>query len=340
MSLSSKRTALAGILAIATAWGTCLVLLVQPSEAQRPDRSSGRDSKADKAAKPATPKSDNLVTKDGVQLYVEYRPATSAKKGSKEEKGQDVIPVLLLHMGKGSGRDWRPLADSLQRAGHAVIVPDLRGHGKSTQVNRGGRTGRIDHATMRKEDYERMVTMDMEAIKKFIIEKNNNGELNLRKLCVVGAEMGAAVAINWAALDWSWPPLATGPQGQDVSALVLITPVYRYNGLSIVNATKQAGVQRNISMLILVGSQDSTNLREAQRLHQTLAKHRPDYSNLPREEWERKQNIFFATPKTSLEGTKMLGERSLGVEKAILNFIQWQLVDKDVEWAMRKRPLE
>jgi alpha-beta hydrolase superfamily lysophospholipase len=216
----------------------------------------------------------------------------------------------------------------------------LRGHGKSTQVSRGGRTGRIDHATMRMADYERMVTLDLEAIKKFIIEKNNDGELNLRKLCVVGAEMGAAVGINWAALDWSWPPLATGPQGQDVSALVLITPVYRYNGLSIVNATKQAGVQRNISMLIIVGSQDSANLREAQRLHQTLAKQRPDYSNAPREEWERLQNIFFATPKTSLEGTKMLGEKTLGVEKAVLDFIRMRLVSKDVEWAVRKRPLE
>jgi hypothetical protein len=134
--------------------------------------------------------------------------------------------------------------------------------------------------------------------------------------------------------------LATGPQGQDVSALVLLTPVYSYKGLSIVNATKQAGVQNAVSLLIIAGSQDSANLDDARRLHQTLAKHRKDYSDAPREEWEQNQSIFFVTPKTSLEGTKMLGERSLGVEKAVLDFIRMRLGDKDIEWSVRKRPLE
>ena len=336
MSLGSKRTGLAAIIAFAVAWGTCLVALVRQSEAQRPERTTGRETKS-KVEK--TKDDDFLVTKDGVQIYVEYRRPIQRKDAPKAEK-EDIVPVLLLHMAKGSGRDWRPLADSLQRAGHAVIVPDLRGHGKSTQVQRGGRTGRIDHATMRKEDYERMVTLDLERIKKFIIEKNNDGELNLRKLCVVGAEMGAAVAINWAALDWSWPPLATGPQGQDVNGLVLITPVWDYKGMSIVNATKQAGVQRAISTLIIVGSQDSDHVNDARRLHQMLSKFRKDYSKASPEEWEKYQDIFLATPKTSLEGTKMLGERTLGVEQAILDFIRMRLVAKDVEWAERNRPLD
>ncbi|MEX2142380.1 MAG: alpha/beta fold hydrolase [Pirellulales bacterium] len=339
MSLGSKRTALAGVLALAAAWGMCLVLLVQQSEAQRPDETSGRETKPGKVEKGA-PKVEWLDTKDGVRLHVEYRPAMTSKKAAKDGKGSDIVPVLLLHMAKGSGRDWGPLADSLQRAGHFVIVPDLRGHGKSTQVKRGGRTARIDQATMRKEDYERMVTLDLERIKKFIIEKNNNSELNLRKLCVVGAEMGAAVAINWAAMDWSWPPLATGPQGQDVNGLVLITPIWGYKGMSIVNATRQAGVQRAISTLVIVGAQDSGNLNDARRLHQTLAKHREDYSSAPREEWQEKQSIFFQTPKTSLEGSKMLGERSLGVERAILDFIRMRLVNQEAAWALRKGALD
>src|SRR6185503_1575953 len=141
---------------------------------------------------------------------------------------KEVVPVVLLHMAKGGGADWKPLAEALQRAGHAVIVPDLRGHGKSTELKRGGQTLAIDQATMRPGDFAAMVTQDMERIKKLIIEENNEGRLNLRKLCVVGAEMGAAVAINWAAMDWSWPRLATGPQGQDVNGLVLISPVWNY----------------------------------------------------------------------------------------------------------------
>ena len=49
--------------------------------------------------------------------------------------------------------------------------------------------------------FKAMVTCDMEAVKKFLWERNNAGELNIDKLCVVGAEMGASVAVNFALAD-------------------------------------------------------------------------------------------------------------------------------------------
>jgi pimeloyl-ACP methyl ester carboxylesterase len=278
-----------------------------------------------------------LETKDGVQLHVEYRPGAPPSDGS----GKDIVPVVLLHMSKGSGADWKPLAESLSRAGHAVIVPDLRGHGQSTQINRGGRSGTIEQATLRKTDIEAMVTQDLERIKKFVIEKNNLGELNLRKLCLVGAEMGAAVAVNWAALDWSWPPLATGPQGQDVNGLVLLTPAWGFKGMSIVNATKQQDVTASISTMIIVGSGDTANLREARRLQQIFQKYHDDFpKDTPRDVLLEKKDLFFITPATSLQGTKMLGEKSLGVEANILEFIRYRLVNKKFQWAKRERPLD
>ena len=66
-----------------------------------------------------------------------------------------------------------------------------------------------------------MAALDMEAVRKFLVDKNDAGELNLNKLCLVGSGMGASVAANWAVQDWSAPPLAVGKQGQDVKALVL-----------------------------------------------------------------------------------------------------------------------
>ncbi|WP_427924387.1 alpha/beta fold hydrolase [Streptomyces sp. cg40] len=39
--------------------------------------------------------------------------------------------LLLVHGWGGDGREWSPHAEVLAAAGHRVIVPDLRGHGRS-----------------------------------------------------------------------------------------------------------------------------------------------------------------------------------------------------------------
>ena len=46
-----------------------------------------------------------------------------------------------------------------------------------------------------------MATEDMMAVKAFLWDRNNAGELNIDKLCVVGAEMGASVAMSFALAD-------------------------------------------------------------------------------------------------------------------------------------------
>ena len=48
-----------------------------------------------------------------------------------EERG-DGEPLLLLHGGTGIGADWKLVFTGGDPAGFRVIVPDLRGHGRST----------------------------------------------------------------------------------------------------------------------------------------------------------------------------------------------------------------
>src|SRR5213593_686140 len=57
----------------------------------------------------------------GFQMYVDDRG--------------DGEPLLLLHGGMGIGSDWRHVFPS-DPAGYRVIVPDLRGHGRSTNPDR------------------------------------------------------------------------------------------------------------------------------------------------------------------------------------------------------------
>jgi len=66
----------------------------------------------------------NFLTDDGLRLTLTYYPGT---------KGKETVPIVLLHMWKQSRVDYKDLALFLQSKGHAVIVPDLRGHGQSTR---------------------------------------------------------------------------------------------------------------------------------------------------------------------------------------------------------------
>ena len=50
-----------------------------------------------------------------------------------EERG-DGAPLLLLHGGTGVGADWTYVFTDGDPAGYRVIVPDLRGHGRSTNT--------------------------------------------------------------------------------------------------------------------------------------------------------------------------------------------------------------
>ena len=48
----------------------------------------------------------------------------------------DGEPLLLLHGGTGIGADWALVFTAGDPAGYDLIVPDLRGHGRSTNPSR------------------------------------------------------------------------------------------------------------------------------------------------------------------------------------------------------------
>ena len=192
-------------------------------------------------------------------------------------------------------------------------------------------------ASMRPDDIDRMYLVggDLETLKAFLVQKNNQRELNIDKLCVIGSGMGAVIALNWSALDWSWPRLSTGKQGQDVKALVLVSPEWSVKGVTINRAISQPQVRTEIDMLIMVGNEKASAAREAKRLHKTLER----YHGEP-DENAQNNDLFYLEVKTSLQGTKLLTSRSLKLDAAIAQFIEWRLVNQDFPWAERKRFIE
>ncbi|HEY2881906.1 MAG TPA: alpha/beta fold hydrolase [Pirellulales bacterium] len=289
-------------------------------------------------APPKIPAPQNVLLKptyDGVQLSATYYPTRLEKQAAK-----DAVPVLLLHQWKGSRADYNDLALDLQKAGCAVLVPDLRGHGQSTRrVMPDGKERQIDPAQISKADMEAMAYAeqagagDVEVCKSYLMAKNNAGELNIDKLVVVGAEMGASLAVNWSDRDWSWAPLlGAGKQGQFVKAVVLISPNWTFKGFNIAPAVADRDFAANVSWLIAVGSQDSKALSEAKRMQQGLERFLPPPATPGR------PLVEFLPYPTSLEGTKLLPTQKLAGE--IVKFIDQQVGKSGIQWVERKSPIQ
>lgn len=268
------------------------------------------------------PEEVSLKTEDGVTLAATYYPS---------KLGKEAVPVVLLHAAKGNRADFAELALVLQRAGHAVIAPDLRGHGDSV----GNGSERI--TDLRPADYEAMVTQDVEAVKRLLRAKNNAGDLNIDKLCLVGVEMGAVVALNFAAQDWSWPLLANSKQGQDIKALVLISPEWSFKGLRINEAIAHPNVRSDVSMMLIAGKGNSRAVREAKRIYTALERYHPAPSAAAAAE---KQSLWLKTPNTSLQGTQLLNEKSMHVDQMVAQFVELRLVKKMMPWTDRKGPFD
>jgi pimeloyl-ACP methyl ester carboxylesterase len=336
-------------------WLVALLILAAASVVAAPVYGQEKKPDAKNATKLPDPEQLTLPTDDGLQLAVSYYPGG---------KGKQTIPIVLLHELKERRSNFNSLAKSLQAQGHAVVVPDLRGHGESTRKKNAGKDDKLDAAKgMPPTQFGLMVTQDMKAVKDFLWEKNNAGELNIDKLCVIGAEMGASVALDFAGYDavgYDHNAAYYGPLklGRFVKTLVLISPKWSFPGLPLRRAVGNPTVQSDVSMLILVGKQDAKALKEAKQIHGVFEKYQPEPTG---DDKLDKQTLVMLLLDTSLQGTKLLDASGVRIEfftregnkkfdaevtapELIVDFISRRLVksseSKDWVWKERKLPHE
>lgn len=266
-----------------------------------------------------------VTTTDGVRIAATYLPSG---------KGKDSAVVILLHMFKGNRRDMASLGAYLQEKEVAVVMPDLRGHGDSTTVTVDGVDRKFEAATMPVAQLAAM-SNDLEAIKKFILAKNNAAELNIERLGVVAAEMSVPVAVNWTVQDWSYIDLPNLKQGKDVKALVLLSPQMTFKTLNMSQAVTnpQSPIRDKISLLLITGAEDAASVKDTRRMEQTFSRVRPKADKI-----ENKTLFMDDTLKTKLVGTKLLGEANLGVEDLVWQFIELRLVNPSFPWKERAAP--
>jgi alpha-beta hydrolase superfamily lysophospholipase len=291
------------------------------------------DTEAEEKESLAEPEELELETSDGVGLAAWYYAVP--------DDATPAATVILVHDLDGSHKSVEPLALALQKLGIAVVAPDLRGHGASTAfLAPNGKDDAIDPKIFKKADLELIaaaaggrvrdqsgVRGDIEAVRNFIKQKSDAGELDIDRLCVVGSGVGATLAALWTVADWAWPPIASGPQGQQVRGLVLISPVWTTKGLSISPAMSADVLKRQLPIMVLAGRDD----RDATRLAEQLKKQRP-------KEWFEQRagqqpakakdlenvadaTIFFMQADSTLSGDKLAAERSAAPAEKVKTFL-------------------
>ena len=207
------------------------------------------------------PRPIKVTTKDGIELAGVYVPSS---------KGREAIPIILVHEWDGQMSPYNRLVASLAEQGYAIVAFDYRGHGGSSDyVDNRGRPRKFEPSRMSSNDMKNIVRYDMETIKKFLIEENNEGNLNLNALVVVGVGEGGIIASHWTVQDWSFPNVGAIKQGKDVKALVLISPDKQFKGLSIDAALREKVFEE--LPLMLVGGEDAPDARDTNRMARKIA---------------------------------------------------------------------
>lgn len=266
----------------------------------------------------------------GWPIHFTYYPAIESVGGSKIDVSTAPV-VILLHGTDGSRLFWdktsappgggRPFAEVLQSQGFAVVAVDMRKHGDSA---REGDTNVV--AT----DYELMVG-DLIAVKQFLYEEHQAKRLNMRKCGIVAMDDMVPVAATFAEYDWRQLPHDDAPlyadrtpRGQDIKALVLISPETNAGRVQATNSLRFLGnPEFRVAMLFVTGKKDTRGLKDTRTLHR-VASNKGNESRVQLHELEtneRSQHLF--------------GNPRIGAELPVIKFLKDNVKDLDIPWQNR-----
>ena len=278
----------------------------------------------------AAPVDRILTAKDGSPVGITYYESPN---------GKESPAVILLHMQGDNRLVWkRGFAVRLQSAGYAVVAVDLRKHGESKAPGAAKvATKKGGGIKLRKSDYVQMVTLDLERVKKFLLEEHHNGKLNIRKTAIIAAEMSAPIALVFAQRDWRkmpFPDSATfatrTPRGQDIRAIVLLSPKETLPGILTGKSLLDLRTPSwGVAFMIGYGTRDALDKkgRTAKKIFEKLTTITGN-----------RKRMYVKGYSTKLRGTDMLG-RNLPVEKHILGFLKEHLAKLPGEWKDRHNRL-
>jgi dienelactone hydrolase len=215
---------------------TSILLSCLPSNSQLENILSFRQAAAEDSQTTVTIESavqqEKVVfpTEDGVSIVgTYYFPSIKESGTSAQNETSSALPAaILLHMLGKDRNSWGRFPETLAQKGFVVLAIDLRGHGES--VVQYGKP--ISYQSFTSEDFSKM-SLDARAAKRFLTESGssnstvkNGPKVDPNRIAIVGASIGANVAVNYAASD------------PTVSGIVLLSPGLDYKGVRTFEAIK------------------------------------------------------------------------------------------------------
>lgn len=273
---------------------------------------------------------------DGFPIHITYYPAAADGSGNSMN-----APVVILLPGAGesrltwdknsSPRQTDPFPVELQKRGYAVIAVDLRKHGESVIP---GKEDKI-----RPLDYEWMFKSDLVAVKGFIYDEHQKQRLNMAKTAVIGSGMSAPLALAFAELDWKLPPYDDAPipanrtpRGQDVKALILLSPdasAGRVQSSRSLNYLKTPVL--GLSLQIIAGSEEARAFKQAESLYQVFEGPNKDKAG---------SRLELVSPKVADQGLTLMTKDVRLAYLPMLKFLDTNLKGLSIPWQDRRSRLE
>ena len=225
-----------------------------------------------------------FTSEDGVLLvgsYYKPRIGTSISTPS----------VILLHMLGMDRSTWDKFAQKLTQNGYAVLSVDLRGHGES--IKQANHT--ISYQSFMPKNFKNM-TLDVKAAKKYLIEGR---KANPNQISIIGASIGANLALNYAASDHS------------IKSVILLSPGLNYRGISTLDAI----MKYKNPIYIVTTEDDSESAKDSKILCEkiTCAENLKIFEN------------------TNVHGTDMLSDKMVGskLQNIILSWLDSTFEPRD-----------
>lgn len=176
------------------------------------------------------PTSVTLAAADGTALHASYGTAANAQYG-----------VVFVHAAGRSREDWSGVAQRCVRQGMMAITLDLRGHGAPPAPGAPPALAAADYAAM---------VQDVAAAARHL------RDAGAKRVALVGAELGANLALNVAADD------------PGIVSVLLLSPGMDIKGVTTPDAVKRYGAR---PLLIVASEDDAYATRSAKALAATAA---------------------------------------------------------------------